>query len=378
VYPLGRLGRNGWFGADARRVYREKLPFVVSSAIGVLLAAWARERAIAPLSGHGLEPRIAQAFYGVWFYVIKTLIPLGISACYPIPATLSLHESRFLLCLLEVLGVTVALIARRRRLAGVLAAWSSYLVIQVPSSGLFALTPCIAADRYGFLSTMSLFVVAACCLCRLAGRGRFDRRRARGLLVAGWLVVLVLIVLTRNQCRTWRGPETLWSHALAVSAGPNPVACYSLALFVARDPNRLPEAEALISRALSVTAIDFKAHNALGSVLARQRRFDEALPHLLEALRLNPDDSYARVNLGNVLALRGDHTGALAAYRTALKSDPDNPQAHSDFATFLLMRGRPDDAAAHFIEALRIDPTLLPARRALDELRQRQRRTDRP
>jgi tetratricopeptide (TPR) repeat protein len=374
VYPLGRLGRGGWLGAGARRVYAEKVPFVALSAIFMVLAVWARPRAIAPLSGHGVESRVAQACYAIWFYLAKTLVPIQISACYPLPVRISLDQARFCVSVLGVLVATAALVTLRRKLPAVLAAWASYLAILAPSSGLLLLGPCIAADRYSFMATMGLFVLAASGLCSLAGGERFPRRVAGGLHVVGWVAVLSLVLLTRAQCRTWRSSEALWSHALAVSPEPNPFASYSLGLLRAHSVNTLAEAQTLIMVAVRLTPDDYKAHNALATVLARRGRLDESLTHFREALRLNVEDSYAWVNMANILAIKGDHARALAAYKKALQIEPDNPQAHSDFGVFLLRQGIPHAAEAHLIEALRINPALVQTRRTLDELRLGQHR----
>jgi hypothetical protein len=372
VYPLGRLGRSGWLGAESRRVYAEKLPFVALSAIFMGLAVWARPRGIAPLSDVDIGARVAQACYAVWFYLVKTLVPIQISACYPLPVRISLDQPRFFFSALGVPVVTATLVALRRKLPAVLAAWASYLVILAPTSGLLPLGPCIAADRYSFMATMGVFVLAASGLCSLAGGERFPRRIASGPQIVGWMAVLGLVLLTRTQCRTWRSSDALWSHALAVSREPNPFASYSLGLIRARNADTLAEAQTLIMVAVRLTPDDSKAHNALATVLARRGQLDESLAQSREAVRLNSEDSYAWVNMANVLAIKGDRAGALAAYKKALEIEPDNPDVHGDFGVFLLLQGRPDAAEAHLIEALRINPALVQARRTLDGLRRSQ------
>ena len=44
VYPLRRLGPGRWLGPTARRVYREKVPFAILSAVFIGLAVWARSQ----------------------------------------------------------------------------------------------------------------------------------------------------------------------------------------------------------------------------------------------------------------------------------------------------------------------------------------------
>ena len=88
VYPLRRFGDGPgrWFGTAARRVWWEKVPFIMVSLVFMGLAIAARSR------NHWLSTEqndasasIAQACYGIWFYIIKTVLPLDLVAVYPLP-----------------------------------------------------------------------------------------------------------------------------------------------------------------------------------------------------------------------------------------------------------------------------------------------------
>jgi Flp pilus assembly protein TadD len=46
------------------------------------------------------------------------------------------------------------------------------------------------------------------------------------------------------------------------------------------------------------------AHHSLGLALARQKRLDDAIPHLSEALRLRPGSAQAHNDLANMLGDR--------------------------------------------------------------------------
>jgi hypothetical protein len=299
VYPLGRLGPARWLGPGARRVYREKVPFAALGVLFVALAVWARGRAMTPVPGHGAEARIARACYNVVFYLVKTVAPVRISACYPVPLRMTLTEPRFLLSAVGVAAVSAILVASRRRTPGALAAWVVYLVMLAPSSGLFRTGGAyVAADRYSFMPMMALAVLAASALCAVVGGRRTPRVVALGVFVTGAGVGLALVARTRDQCRTWHDSETLWSHAVAVSTEPNPFACHGLALVLAGEPGRLAQAESLLDEALRGVPDDPSLHNAMAIVLAKRGRTAEALAHAWEALGLAPDDVPARVNLG--------------------------------------------------------------------------------
>src|SRR2546430_16510768 len=85
VYPLRRLGGAvGWWSAPARRVYVEKIPFVLLAAAASAIALWAQLShdtmvSVVQLSALG---RLAGSGYGLGFYLWKTVAALNPSALY--------------------------------------------------------------------------------------------------------------------------------------------------------------------------------------------------------------------------------------------------------------------------------------------------------
>jgi tetratricopeptide (TPR) repeat protein len=269
VYPLRRLGGSPgrWLGPSARRVWLEKLPFVLASLVfaGLAVAAKAEDRSLIPLREGGLAARVAQACYGAWFYLVKTAVPLELTAFYPLPEPIDWRAPRFLLSIIATLAVTVGLILGRRRWPGLLAAWLSYLVLLGPSSGLIRIGYQVAADRYSYLPTLGAVALLAAGLGRPWASPGHPRLRVVAIAAAG-AAILGLVVLSRDQCRIWRSSEALWSHALA-HGGNSRTANYGLA-----------------------------------TVRYFQGRFAEAMAHYDEAIRLAPEDSVALNDRAMILA----------------------------------------------------------------------------
>jgi Tfp pilus assembly protein PilF len=373
VYPLGRLGRGRWLGPEARQVYRALVPFAILSAVFGALAVWARSQSMASIEGHTWETRVARAGYGAWFYLSKTIAPVRISACYPVPLQLSLTLPRFLLSTLGVAAATAVLLALRHRWPGLLATWLVYLAMLVPSSGLVPTGgQYITADRYGFLPTMAFVPLVAAGLCSLVRSDRSPRSVKGSVLAVVFVAILALVAQTGGQCRTWRDSLALWSHAVKVSTEPNPFASHRLGLTLAEQPGKLAEAERWISEAVRTVPDDPAARNAMTIVLAKQGRIEEALAQNREVLRLGPQNVNALVNLGNLRVMKGDPAGARAAYEGALRIDPNRADAHGNLGLLLLGQGGPADAKSHLVEALRLNPAMIRERRALEDLCRRQ------
>ena len=95
VYPLRRFGDGPgrWFGASARRALLEKVPFVMTSLLFMGLAIAAKPQSRFPVEHYDASGGIAQACYGIWFYILKTVLPLDLIALYPLPKEIELART---------------------------------------------------------------------------------------------------------------------------------------------------------------------------------------------------------------------------------------------------------------------------------------------
>jgi tetratricopeptide (TPR) repeat protein len=343
----------------------EKVPFVIVSLVFMGAAIAARHGALAAIEQTGAMSSLARACYGTWFYLLKTALPLDLIAVYPAPRQISWRAPLFLWSILGTLAMSLGLFLLRRRWPGLLAAWLSYLAILAPNSGIIRTDDQIAADRYSYLSTLGWVVVVAAALCWLGAAKSRSRPGTVGMILLGLGSLLVLVVMTWQQCRTWRDSETLWTHALAHGAGSSSLAHYNLGL-VFQNQGRFAAALAQYSEALRLNPGGAQAHNNVGVILQRQGKLDAAAAHYAEAQRLNPDYLDAHFNLGLVLSRQGKFTAAAAQYAEALRLNPGLVAAHINLGADLSRQGQHGMAAAHFVEALRLKPGDVEARKNLE------------
>src|SRR5437870_6426622 len=213
VYPLRRLGGFiGWWSAPARRIYVEKIPFVLLAAAASAIAVMAQLSFHAALSVAQLSVpgRLAISAYGLSSYLWKLVVPVNLSPLYELPPTVNPWAPPFLLSYGLALAITAIVLAFRRRVPGLPAAWVAYIVVLLPVLGIFQSGPQIAADRYTYLAGLGWAI--------LAGAGLLSCWHATRFLLPGSAVcVLVgLGVLTWNQAQVWRDSKTLWTRVLAI------------------------------------------------------------------------------------------------------------------------------------------------------------------
>ena len=163
VYPLRRLGgeRGRWFGPQVRRVWWEKVPFLLLTLAAGVRAVLGKEGtgALYPLAGYGLLPRVASVLYSLAFYPWKTLVPLELSPLYPLHGFTGIWEPQWLLSGAFVFLLIAGLFFVRRRWPGALAAWVFYAVLLMPVSGIVTFGPQLVADRFSYLPSLGWAVL---------------------------------------------------------------------------------------------------------------------------------------------------------------------------------------------------------------------------
>src|SRR5205823_11547543 len=132
VYPLRRLGGSiGWRSEPARRVYVEKIPFVLLAAVASAIAVMAQFsiHAALPLAQLSVPGRLAVSAYGLSFYLGKMIVPVNLSPLYELPRTVSPWAMPFILSFGLAVAITAIVLSLRRRMLGLPAAWLAYLVV---------------------------------------------------------------------------------------------------------------------------------------------------------------------------------------------------------------------------------------------------------
>src|SRR2546428_563383 len=351
VYPLRRLGGAvGWWSEPARRVYVEKIPFVLLAAAASAIALWAQLShntmvSVVQLSAPG---RLAVSVYGLSFYLWKMVAPVNLSPLYELPPTVNPWAPPFIVSYGVVLAITAIVLAFRRRVPGLPAAWVVYIVVLLPVLGIFQSGPQITADRYTYLAGLGWAI--------LAGAGLLSCWHATRFLIPSCAVCLIagLGVLTWNQVQVWRDSEQLWSHAAAIDPR-SPVGQYSWGLALAQE-GKLTEAIEHYTTALRIKPDYADAHINLGIALAQQGKLAEASEHYQQALHSKPDSADAHASWGLALAQQGKRAEAIDHYRQALQIKPGSAEVHIIWGTALADRGRLAEASEHYRQALQIQP----------------------
>ena len=324
VYPLRRLPGDvkRWFAAGYRRVWLEKLPFLVP-LLPIALVGYVGQRQANTVFVESFAAHWAKALFRLGFFLWKTVWPVNLSP-FVSPVPFDPFAWPYLASAAAVGLITSAVVLSYRRWPAGLAAWTCYVMTMAPILGIVSFGVQLVADRYSYLACLPWPLLAASGLSWAWQRARSRGRAMLGLAAA--MTLAALVVLTWNQVKVWHDSETLWRHTLAVR----------------------PDS--------------WVAHLNLGCSLDEQGKMEAAISHYREALRIRPDYAEAQYNWGFDLYRQGKTEDAIAHFREALRIKPDYAEAHNNWANALKRSGRAEEAAEHYRAAVRIRPDFPEAR----------------
>ncbi len=298
-----------------RRLMLEKLPLVALAAGSVAITVLAQREsgALSSLAEIALGDRVANAFTGYGFYVVRGLVPLRLAYFYPHPAIVAPEWNAWnAVTLASALGLVVAtLLALRSRRGPVIVGWLWFLGTLVPMIGLVQVGEQAVADRYAYLPLVGIAIVLA-----------FGARFASG------------------------------THAARLHAGALALLLAGWATLAAREVPHWRDSEALFTRALETTHSNYMAESGLAGQRRRQGRLDEARTLYLDAIDHRREFPEALFNLGLLEHEAGDAERAAYFYRRALRYAPGMLEAHLNLGALLGSTGDLEGAVEAFAAVL--------------------------
>jgi tetratricopeptide (TPR) repeat protein len=353
-WPLKRFPISDFRFPIFKTLLVEKVPFLVLSAIACVLTLRAQQLAIVSTAGLPVSQRAVHALAAYNHYLAAMFVPRNLAVYYPYQIHL---PTLTIVCAVIVLGLTTFLAIKNfRRRPYIMVGWLWFLGTLVPVIGLVQVGDQAWADRYTYLPLIGLFVAVVWSACEII--------KSRLVLQGASVIVAVgLLAATSAQLGCWRNTRTLFEHADKVTPR-NYMAITILGSLLAKE-HKYDEAMAYYQTALRYQPAFPEAHFFMGDALDEQGRLDEAIAEYQKALWFKPTQEQTHIFMGIALAKQKKYDEAMAHYAAALKLNPDSAVAQNNLARLLHTQGRLDEAVEHYIAALEIDPKLALARNNL-------------
>lgn len=179
----------------------------------------------------------------------------------------------------------------------------------------------IVAERYAYLASLGIFVIAAFGLEWL-----YNKLKSKGIIFEkifyAFLIMIIISLSIRTIVRNndWQNEDTLWFATAKVS----------------------PSGQVI--------------HNNLGDVYGRQGNFEKSVEEFKKAIEINPLYAEAYHNLANTYQEMNQKNLAIENYQKALALNPRLWQSHQNLAAVYFDQGDYQKALEHIQKALEINP----------------------
>jgi hypothetical protein len=274
-----------------RSLLWEKAPFIFLTIVSSIVTIRAQNKSGSVISMEHISflERIANAIISYVSYLGKTFLPVDLAVFYPYGHYFPFWQ--VLVSCFILIGITIVVIYAFKKLPFLFMGWFWYFGTLIPVIGLVQVGEQAMADRYTYLPSIGIAIGLAWGIPLLFPR---EDMRKKILFPAGIAVLIILAVLTWQQCGYWKNSVELFNHALQVTKNNN------------------------------------YAHESIGSVLLDEGKNEAAIEHYNEALRVKSDNAYTHFNRGLAFFRLGQPQRAIEDYNEAILLKPDFTDAYNN------------------------------------------------
>jgi tetratricopeptide (TPR) repeat protein len=339
----------------------EKAPFFILAILSSIVTIWAQSKsgAIASLEKLPLLKRLSNAILSYVSYLGKTFWPSDLAVFYPYEKIFSLWQVFGGALLLLAISITTIFFIKRA--AFLFVGWFWYLGTLIPLIGLLQVSIQPMADRYTYLPSIGIGIMLAWGIPLLL---KSEEMRIKRLFPAGIISLVVLAVLSWQQCGYWKNSVSLFNHTLQ-STKDNYLAHTNFGVALDAEGKK-DQAFAHYLSALKINPNYDKAHYNLAMAYKEQGKIEASLKHFQETLSSNPKFPDAHNNIGIILEKYfKKYDEAIYHYEQELEIAPDNSGTHFNLGIALAMKGNLKEAEENFRQAINLKPDYKEAKRAL-------------
>jgi len=350
------------------KVLLEKVPFFLFSiGFGILAMKIQADSNATSSDLFSLSSRFLHGCYGFIVYIVKILVPSGLSAFYPYPYPLVnsawvLNRTPVILFVTLILTfilwilIIILIFKRGERLKTFIFGFLFYTATVVLVLQFIPVGRAIMADRYSYLASIGIFILIGFFADRI-----YSQKKYRSVVVACCLVYSgVLAVMTFERAKVWKNDETLWSDVMKKYPDDN-----RILLAIANRANyyylekRMPEALHDYLVAASINPNDDVVLEKVGRIYGKEmNNLDSALFYFNKAYEKNHKNYDVLTDLGIVLGMRGDLRNSLEYSLQALQINANDPALLYNIGITYQNLGEPENAKGFLEKSANINATL--------------------
>ena len=343
VFATWSIWRYGF--TSLRRISIPLIPFLlISLGFGLAVMHFQYTRALGDwdIQMPGILGRIGQANLAFWFYLNKSILPLGLATIYPnwtldpssLPVLLMFTTSIVVLCLLWT---------RKEKIPRSLAfGFTAYALLLLPTLGVLKMSflkYAPVSDHFQHLALPAILATLACGTFSLP----LKSSRFRSLILCFvFCAVAFLAFSSAVRARIHASHEALWRDAMAQNpASPQP---HTVLATILQKSGRTRAAGTHFEEAVRLAPHDPITLTNLGAYFLETKQPQKAESPLKNAVATGRKYPDAYINLSRALLEQGDLDQALTVLKTGAQAFPDDLTLNSAAGASFLLAEQYSDA----------------------------------
>ena len=322
IYPLKVINKAATFKQNIKLLLGNKLIFFLLSACVALITLFTQRHGIQGSEYLSLDSRLINACMATILYIYKFFWPANLSPFYPFHPW-SIEPNIFsIIPVLVVASISAILLALARKNIYFLAIAALYVFVTLlPVIGLIKVGSQAAADRYTYLSLLSIFVVlgGGLSIAIHVVKQKILAKTALAMMMV--TVVLTFSFFTFKQNQIWESDLTLWDKAIQLYPG---------------------------------TAD--RAYSNLGELHLNQGDYSQAIGYFHKALAVQPENSFFLENTGKAYERLSNDKLAAHYFRTITQLYPEASRGYLLLGDLFYSRKILDQAKFMYNKAFYLKP----------------------
>jgi len=345
-----------WMGREFKKqVWLEKLPFFALAILFGILAIFTQSGKAMDIAVQvGPVNRIFLAFYGVFMYLSKLVLPINLSGIHYYPVEKDGTLPLIVYASPIILGAIAYLLMRWKSMRKEVLFGIGFFVVSIGI--VLQLLPfgrAIIAERYTYVPYIGLFLIIAF-LAEQIRSGKLLSSLKGNIEYVAMGVLVVLAVMTYNRTDVWKDSIAFYSDI--IEEYPEAAHAHWQLGNVLKDYKRADEAIASYNNTIQLDSGYAMAYFNRGVIMADKKQFREAMADYNKTIELRPDYMPAYHNRGNAKKSLKDIQGSIDDYALALGINPDFVNSLSMQAHSYSVLQQWDSALANYNKLIELNP----------------------
>ena len=332
-------------------LFAEKIPFfAIAFWIGLQTIHSQTDMVTSDLGNYNVLQKLLFTSYGFCMYIVKLIVPMGLSAFYPFPIIGQNHDLPVFFWLTPLINVAfIAAVIYSLKYTRIIAFGVLFYFITVALTLQFVqVGHAIIADRYTYLSYIGLLIGLYWVVERVLNNRHVFSIKTSFLVFLLFFIINVVIAFQRIPI--WSTSETLWSDV--IEKFPNTDIAYNGRGLFYYDKKQYPQTIADYSKAIELNPKYFEAYYNRGAVYVMTEKPRQAVADFSHAIALNPNYSLSFRHRADSYYALGKLDSAILDYNNAIRINPDLPEPLLNRGKLFMETGKFDEAILDFKTAI--------------------------